>query len=205
MTNQTISSGTTTELIIKKSKFIGIILPVQNEAEISNKLQEIKNKYSDATHICYAYILENSLQKAFDDNEPQGTAGLPILNVLKKKGLTNVLAVVIRYFGGVKLGAGGLTRAYSNATSSTILGATIIKNEVVEEYAFIITYGELTILEKLEKVSHYSILKKEYKENVMIFIEAPQGQKETLKKDLNDIFNRNITLIFIKTNLKEQK
>ena len=91
-------------LIIKKSKFITFTYNIDCIEDVYNKLNEIKDKYNDATHICYAYIINNN-EKCYDDNEPKGTAGLPILNVLKKENLNNVVCFIVRYFGGIKLGA----------------------------------------------------------------------------------------------------
>ena len=107
-------------IIINKSKFIALTYHIDNIDEINNLLDKVKKEYKDATHYCYAYILDNS-EKANDDGEPSGTAGLPILNVLKKENLNHVLCIVVRYFGGIKLGAGGLIRAYSNATKEVII------------------------------------------------------------------------------------
>lgn len=111
--------------IIKKSKFITKLYKVNNSNEIDDILDKLKKEYKDSTHICYAYIL-NSQEKCFDDGEPSGTAGIPILNVLKKNNLTNILAVVIRYFGGIKLGAGGLVRTYSSSITDTLKLSQII-------------------------------------------------------------------------------
>ena len=105
--------------LINKSKFIGLCFKVEKKEEIESILHSLKEKYSDATHICYAYILPNT-QKYSDDNEPSNTAGKPILEVLEKNNLNYVLGVVIRYFGGIKLGAGGLVRAYTKAIAETI-------------------------------------------------------------------------------------
>lgn len=107
------------ETIINKSKFITYICKVNNIDEIKEKLDELKNKYKDANHICYSYII-NNLKRFNDDKEPSHTAGMPILNVLENKNLNYILAVVIRYFGGIKLGASGLVRAYTNSVASLI-------------------------------------------------------------------------------------
>ena len=101
------------ELVINKSHFITLYYRVDNLIDVNEKLKKVKLEYKDATHYCYAYIVDNNI-KASDDGEPSGTAGLPILNILKKENLDHVLCIVIRYFGGIKLGAGGLVRAYSN-------------------------------------------------------------------------------------------
>lgn len=107
------------EYIINKSRFITKLYKVTNEKQIIDILDELKRKYKDSTHICYAYIIDN-VKRFNDDGEPGGTAGMPILNVLENNDLNYILAVVIRYFGGIKLGAGGLVRAYSSAISETL-------------------------------------------------------------------------------------
>ena len=107
------------EIIIKKSKFIAKLYNINDVNEIKDIINELKKEYKKATHICYAYSV-NGQEKAVDDGEPSHTAGLPILNVIKKKNLTNILIVVIRYFGGIKLGAGGLVRAYTTSASEII-------------------------------------------------------------------------------------
>lgn len=117
---QTIKEKVIKEFIINKSKFITKMYPVFTKEEIDNILEQLKIDYKDATHICYAYILEDNIKRANDDGEPSGTAGMPILNVLEQKKLNYILAVVIRYFGGIKLGAGGLVRAYSNCVAQAL-------------------------------------------------------------------------------------
>lgn len=111
--------------IINKSKFIGIVKRVDTKAQALDILDSIKKDHSLATHICYAYILPNT-ELFSDDNEPSGTAGLPILDVLKKNNLNYIIAIVVRYFGGIKLGSNGLIRAYSNTIS------TLIKDNIKE-------------------------------------------------------------------------
>lgn len=107
------------EIIIKNSKFITFLFKVETKSEIENKLELIKKKHPKATHYCYAYITDE-FKKSSDDGEPGGTAGLPILNVLENVELTNILAIVVRYFGGIKLGAGGLVRAYSKSITEAL-------------------------------------------------------------------------------------
>ena len=116
---KTIKEEKESEIIINKSKFISIITKVETIDEVKDKLKEIKKKYKGATHYCYAYII-NGYQKCSDDKEPSGTAGLPILNILKTNELNYILCVVVRYFGGIKLGAGGLVRAYSSSVKEVI-------------------------------------------------------------------------------------
>lgn len=108
------------ELIINKSRFIGIKKDLQCEQDIENTLREIRLEHKNATHICYAYVysIDKVLEKCSDDGEPKGTAGAPIMGVIKKRGAKNTLVIVVRYFGGIKLGAGGLVRAYSKTAGS---------------------------------------------------------------------------------------
>ena len=149
---------------IKKSKFITKLYKVNNINEVNEILKEINEKYSDATHICYAYILENT-EKCSDDGEPSGTAGLPILNILKKKNLVNVLAVVIRYFGGIKLGAGGLVRAYSGCVNDTLKLTDIIK--LTEGYLVELefNYDQVKLVDYI--LNDKKIINKEYNDNII--------------------------------------
>ncbi len=114
------------ELVIKKSTFIAYVYPVAFSKDIDHILSALRTKYPDASHHCFAYVLgeQGDQQKADDDGEPSQTAGMPILEVLKKQGLTDLLCVVIRYYGGIKLGAGGLVRAYAKSTSEALKKAT---------------------------------------------------------------------------------
>ena len=149
--------------IINKSKFITKLYFINNTDEINKILNKISNEYKDATHICFAYIL-NGKEKCSDNGEPNGTAGIPILNVLKKNSLNNILAIVIRYFGGVKLGAGGLVRAYSNSIVNALNLVKIIE----------LTYGYLIELEfnyDQIKLVNYILndkkISKEYNSNII--------------------------------------
>ena len=110
------------ELEIQKSKFIAHAFILNGLDETKQKLIELRKEHKKATHICYAYVYNKEIvsEKCSDDGEPNGTAGYPILNVIKKQGRTNVMVAVVRYFGGIKLGAGGLTRAYTKATAGVL-------------------------------------------------------------------------------------
>lgn len=107
------------EQIIKNSRFITRLVKITKKDEVEDILNNVKKGYPKATHYCYAYIV-NDYKKASDDGEPGGTAGMPILNVLEKEDMTSVIAIVVRYFGGIKLGAGGLVRAYSSSVRDTL-------------------------------------------------------------------------------------
>ena len=150
------------EIIIKKSKFIGIIKKINNFDDINNILDNIKEKYHDATHICYAYILNNQ-KKYFDDKEPTGTAGIPILNVLEKNKLNYCIAIVVRYFGGIKLGSSNLLRAYQNSISN------ILENNIKE-----ISYST-----KIRITTNYKDLK-----NIKFLLNDSLNTKEENLKDI---------------------
>ena len=111
------------EIVVKKSRFICNLIPVETEREAREALAAIKKKHYDARHNCYAMSLGGNIKKSSDDGEPQGTAGVPMLEVLSRSGITNILAVVTRYFGGTLLGAGGLVRAYGASVSQALAGA----------------------------------------------------------------------------------
>lgn len=138
----TIKNDLNGELIVNKSRFITYVYKVNNVLEVNEKIDALKAKYKDATHYCYSYIIDN-IKRFNDDKEPSHTAGMPILNVLESKNLNYVLAVVIRYFGGIKLGAGGLVRAYTNVVSNTISNEFIIpikkmlKKHITFDYSYI--------------------------------------------------------------------
>ena len=122
----TIDKNTKGETIIKNSKFITLLFKIKSKNDVSDILDNIKKSYPKATHYCYAYVVDSN-KKSSDDGEPGGTAGMPILNVLEKEKITNILARVVRYFGGIKLGAGGLVRAYSKSVKDTLALVNINK------------------------------------------------------------------------------
>ena len=179
------------QIEIKNSKFIGCLFKINNKDDVNKYLEIVKDTYKDATHYCYAYILEET-HKASDDGEPGGTAGMPILNVLQSNNLINILAVVVRYFGGIKLGAGGLVRAYSKCVKETLdhneiimleKGINVIiyfsyenvkdidyllKNEIIndKEYNELIKYNinisEEKLLEIKDLIVNYQVIKDIY-------------------------------------------
>lgn len=160
----TIKNNEENEIIIKKSKFISKIYKIKNEDEAKNILNELKKEYKDATHICYAYIVLNS-KKAYDDKEPKNTAGIPILNVLEKKDLNYVMLVVIRYFGGIKLGSAGLIRAYKKAALEVVDKSIIIPFIKVKKTQIIFSYDDINNINYILKDN--AITYKEFGENVI--------------------------------------
>ena len=129
-----ISEPSKIEFIEKRSEFIGFSTFVENEEAALEIIKQKKKEYQDATHNVYAYVIGENIARYSDDNEPQGTAGMPVLNAIRMSGISDVLVVVTRYFGGILLGAGGLVRAYSTAASMSLNAA---KTVVYEEYAVI--------------------------------------------------------------------
>jgi len=129
---------------INKSKFISYAFPVFTEVDCNKHLERLRKEYSDATHICYAYTISNPrLEKCSDDGEPSGTAGKPLIALLKKKELDNILLVVIRYFGGIKLGAGGLVRAYTTSGGMALTDINIVEMIECKKYKCVLTFAEL--------------------------------------------------------------
>ncbi|WEK55098.1 MAG: YigZ family protein [Candidatus Cohnella colombiensis] len=144
----TVRQYSNAEIVIKKSRFIGHARPVASESEAVAFIEELKKKYWDATHNCSAYVIgeRDEFQKALDDGEPSGTAGKPILEVIKHRGLKNVAVVVTRYFGGIMLGAGGLVRAYTDGAVAGIDAAEqismVLHREVIVDVGYT-WYGKL--------------------------------------------------------------
>jgi len=146
-------------IIINKSKFITNIFYINNLNDINIYLNKIKEKYKDATHHCYAYIINNT-KRFNDDGEPNGTAGMPILDCLEKNKLNHTLCIVTRYFGGIKLGAGGLVRAYSNSISNALKNSKFFK--LKDGYKIKITFEYNNSKQVDNLVKDYEITKKEY-------------------------------------------
>ncbi|MGE4320624.1 MAG: YigZ family protein [Acholeplasmataceae bacterium] len=139
------------KIVINKSDFIGLLYPITSKEDIETYLLDAKTKYPKATHYCYAATLgQNRAWATYqDDGEPKGTAGLPILDVIDHHNLTNALLVVIRYFGGIKLGAGGLVRAYSNAASEVLKIANFYEKKEVYTYTITFPYHLIHQVESL--------------------------------------------------------
>ncbi len=188
----TIDSFATAEIIEKKSRFIANAYNVESKEEAEEKIKQIKKKYYDAKHNCFAFsIIEenNVILKSSDDAEPSGTAGEPILNVIKKNNLKNILIVVTRYFGGILLGTGGLTRAYSNAASSVIEKCNIIKEEKGLEAIIELDYSENDKFKYYCEKNNIRITNIEYNENIKYNIELNDEEynKLTLKNKTNNV------------------
>lgn len=184
-----VADSFTNEIIIKKSRFIATLIPIKNSAEAEDNLKILSKKYSDATHNCYAYI-SNAIateMKCSDDGEPQGTAGIPILEVLKKRDIRLTLAVVTRYFGGIKLGASGLVGAYSEAIKEALNKAKIR----IYKYSIIssITIG-YNLYKMVEEIIHNAdgrVIELIFEENVRIVYSIPMEMNDITKNKLKEL------------------
>lgn len=168
------------EIIIQKSRFIAHVQRTETELDAQEFIQALKKKYWDATHNCSAYLIgeNDQIQKANDDGEPSGTAGVPILEVLKKRKLKDTTVVVTRYFGGIKLGAGGLIRAYGKSASEGLDAVGIVERKLMQIFHITIDYSWLGKIENELRSSIYILKNIHYQENVEfeVFVEEEKQQ-----------------------------
>ena len=183
----TIKSYATASFIEKKSEFIGDIKPVTTPEEAVNFINEIKNMHKNARHYCYVYILRNdSVLRYSDDGEPQGKAAMPMLEVLKSNGLTDVCLVVTRYFGGILLGGGGLARAYSNGAAIAVNASEIVRMVLCKSITLLCSYS------MYDKLSFYfdnfslSVENIEYSDNVKIYINLVSDEVDSFNELMSD-------------------
>ena len=187
------------EFVEKRSVFIGYSTVVKNEEEALEIIKQKKKEYADATHNVYAYVIGDSIARYSDDNEPQGTAGMPVLNSIRMSGITDVLVVVTRYFGGILLGAGGLVRAYSTAASMALDAGGVC---VFENYAVLkivcpySDYGKLTI-----ELGNFDAIidNTDFSENITIDFAIKADDFERFEKKCQDTFNGRLAPTFITT------
>lgn len=180
---KTVKNNIKNEIVIKNSKFITHIFKINDFDDINKYLKEINNTYSDATHNCYAYIYENT-KKCSDDNEPSGTAGIPMLQVLEKKELSNILVIVSRYFGGIKLGAPGLVRAYTTSVTNALDNIEIIDLKRGKNIDIIFNYNNIKKIDYLLK--DINILNKEFDDKIRYNLNVNENILNELK-GVNDI------------------
>ncbi|HLR81461.1 MAG TPA: YigZ family protein [Bacillota bacterium] len=193
------------EVIIQKSRFIGYVRRVETEQEAIDFIQDIKKKHHDATHNCSAYIIgeHDEIQKANDDGEPSGTAGIPMLEVLKKKKLKDTAVVVTRYFGGIKLGAGGLIRAYSNTTAQAIRTTGIVKRQLMQGFSVTVDYTQLGKLENELRQSEHILQTIHYLDTVELIVYVKVGEEQAFCDWLVDLTSDQVTIKEIDTSYVE--
>ncbi len=184
----TVFSPNESEKIIEKSRFLTYCAHVESEQEARDFIAKIRAKHTLATHVCYAFIADKTgnLQRFSDDGEPQGTAGVPMLEVLKAKKLFETAVAVVRYFGGVKLGAGGLVRAYSSCVAENLDRAEIRALEVCVEYLLSVDYTGVDRLQKYLSSNTCSLLSTDYGEKVQIKVAVKKTEEKTFLSALID-------------------
>jgi uncharacterized YigZ family protein len=182
----TIQENVQAEITEKKSKFIANLFYVENIKQAEELIRNTKKKYFDARHNCIAYrVVEggNLVERFSDDGEPSGTAGAPMLNILQKNGLANVLVVVTRYFGGILLGTGGLVRAYSESLQKVLEQSELIEKCIGDELQVTLQYSDFENFKYYCKNNQISITKSEYFENIICNIELEEQKTAKLLED----------------------
>ncbi|WP_106449333.1 YigZ family protein [Trichococcus alkaliphilus] len=190
-TYHTIAESGVTEIIIKGSRFICSLKRVHSEDEAKAFIQAVKKEHWKATHNCSAYLIgdQNEIQRAHDDGEPSGTAGVPMLEVLKKNDLRYVAAVVTRYFGGTKLGAGGLIRAYSRSVSTALKDIGIVVRSLQTKVGCIVSYSASGKLENYLAQSPYTLIEAQYTDQVCFLCGIPTEDISRFQNAVTDVMN----------------
>ena len=183
-----IMKGGAAEYAVQRSRFIADTAAVKDEETAQAFLQEIKKKYYDARHHCYGWILEGGRRKkSGDDGEPSGTAGAPILAALERQGITDGLIVVTRYFGGIKLGTGGLARAYAHAAAQGLAASTLAELQTLRRVAVTVAYPLFSPLENWLQKNEIRVADKSYAENVTLTLYLTPDATETVKKAVAEL------------------
>ena len=185
----TIAESVQSEITEKKSKFIANLFYVENSEEAEKIIKEIKRKYFDARHNCIAYrVIEdgNIIEKSSDDGEPSGTAGAPMLNILQKNNLANVLIIVTRYFGGILLGTGGLVRAYSDSLKEAIKKSTLVEQEPGYEAKIKLPYADFEKFKYYCNKNNINIINSEYSDFIICKIEVNDAEKNRLEIEFRE-------------------
>ncbi len=192
---RTVEEQAVDEIVEKRSRFIADVKPVETEEEAVAFLEEIKKKYWDARHHVYAYVLEeNNIQRYSDDGEPAGTAGVPVLDMIKKEGLSNLIVVVTRYFGGILLGTGGLVHAYSKAAKVGVEAAKPVERVLCCEVTAECDYSLLGKVQSEALGKGYQISNTEYLENVKISVLVPVSLVSSFEAHLTDKTNGRVSI-----------
>ncbi|MFD1418381.1 YigZ family protein [Companilactobacillus keshanensis] len=202
---RTIATSGSFEKDIKKSRFIAHLAQTNSEDEAKEFIHKIREQENSATHNCTAFIvLENvQIERMSDDGEPSGTAGSPILNVLQQNDLQNVTAVVTRYFGGIKLGAGGLIRAYSSTTADAIKEIGLVENRIQQGYLLSIPYNLYDKFENYSKNEKITLEDKNFSTDVKCNVFLDLTEQDTLIQDIKDQFQNQITFEKTDTEFKQ--
>lgn len=188
---QTVKGYGESEIIIQKSRFLTFVDRAETEQEAQDFINNIKQLHRDATHNCSAYIIgeHDNIQKANDDGEPSGTAGVPMLEVLKKQGLKDTVVVVTRYFGGIKLGGGGLIRAYGKATTEGIDAAKVVERKLHHLMKIQVDYTWLGKVENEIRNSNYPLKEINYAETVEFFVYTKANEEMVFTDWIREMTN----------------
>lgn len=186
----TIKEPVEAEIVEKKSKFIAKIVPVESEEKAFEELERIKKENRDARHNVFSYRIANGPERASDDGEPSGTAGVPILDILRGSKLQNVLVVVTRYFGGILLGTGGLVKAYTDSTKEALKNAEIIEKILQKKYEVEVPYSYNDKIVYFCKNNNYEIVETKYEENAKLYIAVKNELSALFEQQIMDLSNR---------------
>jgi uncharacterized YigZ family protein len=189
----TLSQVTTREQVIDKSRFIAIAVPLTSLVLIEKAMQQIHEDYPNARHYVYAYRLHDGfIEKSSDDGEPQGTGGHPLLDLLQHRNVWNVLLVVVRYFGGVLLGTGGLSRAYGGTARQVIIETELKKLILYQMYALRVPYEWFELLKYQFNQHKWDIKKEEFNEVIKLLVHVPEQEAELFKKWIDDFTRKQV-------------
>lgn len=188
MSYLSVSGETVTEQIIEKSRFIAVSAHIESEEEAKAFLERIKSEYRDATHYCYAYVADEkgNFLRFSDDGEPQGTAGMPMLEVVKNNNLKQIAVVVIRYFGGIKLGAGGLVRAYSGSVAANLAAAQKVVYKLCEKYSYEVDYTKTDLCQRYFSTRDCTLISTDYADRVTFVVAIKKEDEEDFNARLKD-------------------
>ncbi|MBR3281297.1 MAG: YigZ family protein [Clostridia bacterium] len=186
----TIKEATQAEIVEKKSKFIAHFIPVESEEDAFSKLEKVKKENRDARHNVFSYRIANGNERASDDGEPSGTAGVPILDILRGNKLQNVLVVVTRYFGGILLGTGGLVKAYTDSTKEALNKVEIIERVLQQKFEIEVPYSYNDKIIYFCKNNDFTIADSKYEEKAKIYIFVKKEREDFFKKEISEIANR---------------
>jgi len=189
----TLAQVITREQVIDKSRFIGIAVPLSTLEELEQAMQKIRQDYPNARHYVYAYRLHDGfIEKSSDDGEPQGTGGRPVLDLLQHRNVWNVLLVVVRYFGGILLGTGGLSRAYGGTARQVILETDLKKLTLYEIFALRVPYEWFELLKYQFDQHNWGIKKEGFSDVIKLLVHVPEQETELFKKWIDDFTRKQV-------------
>ena len=201
---QTIRKAGESEIVISKSRFLGYCIPVSSEAEAQEALAQIRKRHYDARHCCHAYRLTGGIVRSSDDGEPSGTAGAPILNVLSGANIDNVLCAVVRYFGGVLLGTGGLVRSYGKAASEALEHAEVVQIRVCSRLSVAVSYSAYQLIEPLIRQNGYPC-EAEFAEMVTLKLLLPAEERDAFISAITDKTDGSAKIALLGESLQEYR